>query len=769
MRAEPPGGGRLWRTLLFLLLVGLAGWSLRGLEVETELQALLGPEVAAGSGLAAAEEGPGNQIILLGVAGGSVEQRARTSRALAEALARDPRFAMVQNSAATAEAIREQLFRYRYLLLPEAAAGLSAAGLRRALEQRISELRGGLSLYDPSLVQRDPTLAGAALAEHLAGPGTPERRHGVWFGDERELAVLVARLAQPVDPSLARGRLPQVLQRQFEAVRVNDQQRLLMGGTPVVAAHSAQLVRSEVSRLTLVGTLVLLALLGLAYRSPRLVLLAAVPLSAGVLAGAAVVQAVFGGIHGVTLAFGVTLLGVALDYPLHLFSHLDGNRAHVRAIWRTLGLSLATTVLGYTALALTEFNGLSQLGLFAMTGLLTSAAVTRFLLPCWVRGVVVPAPRRLPHLRLPRPLALGLVLTLGAVGVAYLALQPHYWEDDLERFNPTPPALRAVDTQLRQALDAPILTHLVLVRGADMQQTLARAEAVGERLRVLREQGRLEDFRSPTRLLPSAATQRARREALPTPEALRARLRQATVGLPFRPAGFEPFLQAVAESRELPPLTPTAIAGTALGQHLELLLRQTEAGWQALLPLRGLGEPAAAREAVAGLEGVRYVHVKLEAEQLLDRLRAETWRRVALGAVAIVLCLWLGLRSLTGALRALLPVSAALAATAAVVLATTPGLTLFHLVSLLVVTGIGIDYALFFQRPEANTTQADRTLHGLLTCAVSTAVTFGLLGTADVPVLEAIGRTVALGVVLSFVCAYLLRGGAQLLAASAED
>ena len=42
------------------------------------------------------------------------------------------------------------------------------------------------------------------------------------------------------------------------------------------------------------------------------------------------VGAMFGAVHGITLAFGFTLIGVAQDYPLHLLSHRRADRAPAR-------------------------------------------------------------------------------------------------------------------------------------------------------------------------------------------------------------------------------------------------------------------------------------------------------------------------------------------------------------------------------------------------------------------------------------------------------
>ena len=77
----------------------------------------------------------------------------------------------------------------------------------------------------------------------------------------------------------------------------------------------------------------------------------------------AVTALLFGEVHGLTLAFGVTLLGVTIDYPIHLFSHLHPGELPVdamRRIWKTLRLGAITTCIGYLALVSTDFTGLQH-------------------------------------------------------------------------------------------------------------------------------------------------------------------------------------------------------------------------------------------------------------------------------------------------------------------------------------------------------------------------------------------------------------------------
>jgi predicted exporter len=86
-------------------------------------------------------------------------------------------------------------------------------------------------------------------------------------------------------------------------------------------------------------------------------------------------------------------------------------------------------------------------------------------------------------------------------------------------------------------------------------------------------------------------------------------------------------------------------------------------------------------------------------------------------------------------------------------------LTLFHLISLILVAGLGLVYALFFERAAEEPAEQRRTLHAILVCALATFFVFALLATSSLPVLRAIGLPVAIGVLSNFALSLLLTRG----------
>jgi predicted exporter len=270
-------------------------------------------------------------------------------------------------------------------------------------------------------------------------------------------------------------------------------------------------------------------------------------------------------------------------------------------------------------------------------------------------------------------------------------------------------------------------------------------------------EGLIRSFDSPARYLPAPATQAARLRALPDATTLEANLREALKGLAFRPDAFQPFVRDVAAARTSPPLTRAAYAGTPLGTKLNAQVLELDGQWLVLTSLGGVADTARVRGALAALPGshTQLVDLKQISADMLDGFRREALRQAALGALLIVALLVAGLRSLRRAARVVAPVAAALPLTVALLVAMGQRMGVFHLVALLLVLGIGLNYALFFERPPADEAERSRTRLALALCSTSTVVTFGCLALSATPVLRAIGGTVAIGAVLSLVLAAL--------------
>jgi predicted exporter len=715
-------------------------------------------------------EGIVSRLVLVGIEGAGPPRLAALSEALRTRLARDPTFVYVNNGAQELiEADGRFLFEHRYLLSPEVApARFTAAGLRAALEADLDLLASPTSMLLTPVLPADPTGELLVLLDALQGQGGVQSREGVWFSRDGRRALLIAQTrAQGFDIDGQQAAIAG-LRGAFAAAAAGEAGvALLVSGPGVFAIGARAAIKQDAVRLSSIAVGLVAALLLLVYRSPRVLLLSLLPVVSGAAAGAAGVGVIFGSVHGVTLGFGVTLIGEAVDYAIYLFTHMDRAsppERTLRRLWPTLRLGVLTSVCGFGALLFSGFPGLAQLGVFSMLGLVVAVSVTRWVLPALLPprfGARASDALAAPVLALARGARRVRMVLLAALalGIGWLALRGDaLWNDDLSRLSPVSEADKQLDRSLRSDLGAPDVRQLVVVSGATADAALERAERAGERLRVLRDSAAIAGFDSPARYLPSLSAQRARQAALPEAEELRRNLAEAAHGLPFRGEAFEPFLEQTQAAKVRAPVTRADLDGTGLALKLDSLLVERRGRWFAMLPLRGVNDPAALASAAAALkrDGAEVLDLKHEADALYRGYRSRALVSALLGAAAIAVLLLIGLRSVRRAYDVLIPLAAAVVATCAVLAAAGVALTLFHLVGLLLVVAVGSNYSLFFERDNLRASDPRRTLAAVLLCNLSTAIGFGVLAFSRSPVLSAIGGTVAIGAVLSLIFAALL-------------
>ncbi|MCZ8111646.1 MAG: MMPL family transporter [Betaproteobacteria bacterium] len=768
-------GPRAAVLALWLAALALCAWQIVRTPFVADLGAFLPSRADAGQQVLIEQirAGAPARTLFVGIDGGDAAARAAASRALAATMRADPRFEQVANGEQDAwGAIGRWLFDERYRLSPAIAPErFTPEGLAAAIDEALSLLGTPAGAGLGRVIEQDPTGEVPRIAEDLLPPRAPRSEGGVWVSREGGRALLLATLAADgadIDAQAA------ALQRVQEAFAPFAAQGLVvrLGGAPVFAVDSRARIESEIDRLALWGTGLMCAVLLLAFASLRALAFAALPVATGVVAGIAAVGLGFGSVHGMTLGFGITLIGEAVDYAIYYLIQARGRSADgtgwrrwLAGGWPTMRLGLLTSVCGFSALLLSGFPGLRQLGLFSVTGLVAALLTTRYVLPVLMPDgaqgqgarAALGAAGRAAMRTLPRTRPLWWLL--GAAALLLLLQRERLWETELSSLSPVTPEAIALDAALRAELSAGADgTTLVVVQAADAEAALQGAEAVARRLEPLVAEGVIAGFDSPARFLPSQRTQRERQAALPAPEALRAALAQATAGGPLPAARLEPFVAAVAQARARPPLTPEAVAGTPVAPLVRaLLMPRPDGGTTALLPLQPAGgtlDAERVRAALQGLPSAQLLDIGRELAGIYGRYLAEAREQALLGAAGVLALLALALRRPRRLLAVVQPLLVAvLLCMGALALAGVP-LGILHLVGLLLVVAVGSNYVLFFDLLAHGGGQADDdTLASLLLANLTTVLGFGLIASSSIPALSAIGWVVGPGALLALVLA----------------
>ena len=752
-------------------------------------------------------EGIASRSLIVAVEGAPRAVLTQLSESMGQQLRSGEDFSSVSNGQALANGKDQALlFENRYLLSPAMSpARMETAGLRAAVTESLAEVGSSTGLFSKSLLGRDPTGESLEVIKRIIPASQPLDTDGVWMNAAQTRALLLLQTkAQGSDLDAQEAAHAAILQSfsqaQAQVGELASQALLKFSGPGVFAVNARDAIKSEAARLSAIGTIMVLGLLWLIYRSVTTLVLGILPVVTGAMAGIAAVGLGFPSVHGMTLGFGITLIGEAVDYAIYLFVQYtptsiatettsetsssgdekgaQPTHAFASSFWPTIRLGVLTSIVGFSTLLLSGFTGLAQLGLFSIVGIVVAAITTRYVLPVLLpENFSARQPKKLGPLLAAAAHLLGglkpLAVVITVIAIAVLLLRrDDLWSVELGGLSPVPEAAQQLDADLRAEMGAPDAGMLVVVKGSSSEIALQLSEDVAARLEPLVSKGQLGGFQAPSIYLPSQRTQTARQASLPDDAELRRRTVIALDGLPLKPGKLEDFFSDVARAKASPLLSRPSLQGTSLSLGVDSLLTQSAkppGEWTALIALQpptqdGVARPLHAEAIHAALAdlsdsakpGVFLIELGNEAKNVYKAYLREAIFLSSAGFVAIIGLLFVALRSWRRVVRIVLPLLASTAMVAAAVATFKGNLTLLHLVGLLLVIAIGSNYALFFDQRSrislSTSASSDQNmLCSLFFANLTTVVGFGLLAFSSVPVMSAIGLTVGVGTFLALI------------------
>ncbi|WP_404325238.1 hypothetical protein HA399_13380 [Cobetia sp. UIB-001] len=540
--------------------------------------------------------------------------------------------------------------------------------------------------------------------------------------------------------------------------------RLLRSGLVFHASNGARQAKQEMSTIGLGSLIGVLLLLWAVFRTPRRLPLLLVPVATGVLFALPLTWWAFGSLHVLTLAFGASLIGISIDYVLHLECMrrlaTTNGRGGLAALWPGLTLGLCSSLAAYLAITLTPMPGLRQMGMFAALGLIGAWLSVRLWLP------QLPLPAQATREDSPAARAAGRLAraipgkrswqALGLLLVAALASLYGLRSDDrLTQLNPSPASLINEQREVQRLLAEPDGLRYLIVQAETDAALLTRLHALEDTFQQLNARQQLGHWASLAQQLPTLEQQQANLGAMR--ERTRTLLPQvlSTAGLP--PELVTRAEQAIADAHPLRPADWVALPAGEMGQRLWLDSRSAAIGIVRFGDVTAEGSAALARLA-ADDDSLEYVDQVARLSTTLGRIRSEmAW---LVGGAVVLISLLLALRYRRSTWRALLPPLGGLVLTLAALTLAGVGLNLFHLLGLLLVLGIGLDAGIFCaEHParrslsptasDAAQTSASRASQASLlaislSCA-SSLLAFGLLSFSQTPALAALGLACLLG------------------------
>lgn len=272
-------------------------------------------------------------------------------------------------------------------------------------------------------------------------------------------------------------------------------------GAPFIALANAEQIKTDIQSTVVLSIIVLMLILILFYKKIFIPLILFLPAILGAGFALAVLYFISPTISAISVSVGAILLGVTLDYAIHVITHYR-EHTDIRVMYRTitkplLGCSL-TTSFAFLCLILVKSQVLRDLGIFAAISILTAAIFALILIPHIYTPKLVAKTSLIDKLGAhsfeKNKVLIGLTVVVVLLGL--YSFSKVRFNDNIADLNFVPENMKAAEKQLETLGSIGAKSIYLTAYGDDEQAILAKNTVVERQLKSLKDAQKIEDYNS---------------------------------------------------------------------------------------------------------------------------------------------------------------------------------------------------------------------------------------------------------------------------------
>jgi len=546
--------------------------------------------------------------------------------------------------------------------------------------------------------------------------------------------------------------------------------KMLKSGVFFFSADAAEKSEKDIKLISTISTIGIIALLLFVFRSLSILLLPVASILIGIVFAVGVSHYLYGSIHILTIVFGASLIGIIIDYSLHYFYHQKPDlnstqdRTHTNKLFRAMLLSLITSLVGYSALSFSSLDALKKVALFSCCGIfaawlsvITIGSLSRIdkittndsifsLLLSLINSFLKPIGRKLSF-----PIW-GLIVLLGSASLYLLGLPVN--DNPRLFFNPAESLLEQ-EKQANQYSSNFEPGRYIVISGSSSEQIYQRYDSLLSAIKPNFSDKEDDIFFSAMQLLPSPTQQEQdyRLQSRIYEENGIAENLFSNIGL--APEQTKILYEAYLENKNKI-LKPTILFNKESGLP-PVWLQDGEQEIGFVLIKKGVDVELLEKnitDSADQLTGVTFINTLALAESSLKEQRLSASVLLLLAYLFIAFIMLIYYRSAKALWILLVPITATVG-TLVVFTLLSINITLFNIMGLFLVLGLGMDYVIFIKEMDERQSLPQSlsqsvTQNAILLSTLTTLLSFGLLSLSSIPVAQAFGTTLLIGNTLNF-------------------
>jgi len=632
---------------------------------------------------------------------------------------------------------------------------ITVDGITSGLDEDFSLLNSPAGIGMKKHVQIDPlgfSLLGLEKMNYLRSEFSMAIEDGFFMSEDKRSCLIIAEATESLTDSKGAGVIRDFLEEAYGASLSENIEATIIGSLPHTLANATTIQR-DLRVLLPIATILLVFLLAFTLKSVKGFLVFVIPLMAAAPA-IGLASIIHGELSRLALGFGIVLLGIAVDFSIHLYlgqkSVGGGHQNPFHHIKKPIFFATLTTSAVFIILLFSGVPSHRQMATLSLVGLLFAVVFS------WILVPTIGTPKlKLTHRKsfiksvpfLPgRSIVLGVWFVIICAGI--LSWPQLRYNGDLR-------VLDVPDKKVVQ--DEQFFTKVwgekgeqafIITEASNIDDLLDYNYKVFEHLK----ENESIEFQSLAPLLPGPAVEKERLRHWndfwqKNKREFKFRFLEVAREKGFSERAFQPFfswLETEPLSLSYESYLQGSLAPLVQSMVKKRLLSTTKFYAMTTVSLEedGLASVLSLEDKIDGVTVIANAKWRGAVER---SLRHDVLFLSAAAGIVIVILAIIQFRGLLSVLAVLAPVLSALSAMSVFSYLTTGELNMMHLIMGIMVIGLSVDYGIFtvcaYQDAQHSTSS-----FAVSICAASSLIGFGVLAFAQHPALHALGVTVLAGI-----------------------
>ncbi len=394
--------------------------------------------------------------------------------------------------------------------------------VKRILENNYKTLLSPLGLVTKSLIQKDPlNLSLIALDKFTSFQlkGNFELYNNFIITKDHRHILVFATLAFP-DKIPVNDRLFSGIDKSIETLNSGKFNKINVEyfSSALVVAGNAKRIKKDIIHTLSIALFVLIIFISIFFRRKRAFLVILLPVVLGGLVSIAAISVFKSEISAISLGIGSIILGISVDYALHIFSHYRKNLSVekvIKELTTPILISSITTASAFLSLYLIHSKALNDLGLFAAISVFSSAIFSLVVLPHLIGKTENREEKQHFSFGLDKVAALNLsgnkLVVYGILIVTLIFIftsRGVYFEPDMMKSNYMSNKLRRTEKRLNNISGVSQKTLYLVSTGPNLDSALSRNEQLLQTIDNLNRSGAIKNETIISRIIPSKDEQK---------------------------------------------------------------------------------------------------------------------------------------------------------------------------------------------------------------------------------------------------------------------